>query len=151
MKEASFDSAKATGRIENAGKLQKKNSILSGSDTFIFEASAVGCDGELIGFASTAATELVEMHESAVEEDFEQPKAIWHWLGPLAWFCWRSPFPDYRTCMKGLLVLQGSVPNATVRPPQLAISDSERIALAPLAKEASILEAVENPAKLSAD
>ena len=38
---------------------------MTGSDTFIFEAMIMGCDGALIGFAGTATAELVAMQRAA--------------------------------------------------------------------------------------
>ncbi len=126
LKEASFDTPKTVETIACARTLPRKLAILTGSDTFIWEAMVMGCDGALIGFAGTATAELVLMHRYAVARDYERGAALWERLGPLARYCWRAPIRDYRPRMKEVLKLQGLFPNATVRPPQLGVDDAER-------------------------
>jgi 4-hydroxy-tetrahydrodipicolinate synthase len=100
----------------------------------------MGCDGALIGFAGTATAELVEMHRAAVARDFEAAFMIWDRLGPLARFCWRAPIRDYRPRMKEVLKLQGLIPHASVRPPQLCVDDAERAELSRLAEQAGLID-----------
>jgi 4-hydroxy-tetrahydrodipicolinate synthase len=140
LKEASFDTAKTIETIAAAKALPRKLGIMTGSDTFIWEAMVMGCDGALIGFAGTATAELVEMQRAAASGDYARGIAIWERLGPLARFCWRAPIRDYRPRMKEVLKLQGLFPHATVRPPQLGVDDAERAELARLAQHAGLLD-----------
>jgi 4-hydroxy-tetrahydrodipicolinate synthase len=140
MKEASFDAVRTTETVDFVRTLPRKIGIMTGSDTFIFEALLMGCDGALIGFASTAVAELVAMHRKVDEHDFVSAKAIWSKLGPLARYCWRAPLRDYRPRMKEIVHMQGLIAHATVRPPQPGVSDSERAELRRLAHAAGILE-----------
>ncbi|HVE48230.1 MAG TPA: dihydrodipicolinate synthase family protein [Casimicrobiaceae bacterium] len=141
LKEASFDTTKTIETIDAAKKLPRKLGILTGSDTFIWEAMLMGCDGALIGFAGTATDQLIEMHHAAESRDYARGAAIWERLGPLARFCWRAPIRDYRPRMKEVLKLQGMFPHATVRAPQLGIDDSERVELARLVRGAGLMPA----------
>jgi len=113
--------------------------ILTGSDTFIMEAMVMGCDGALIGFAGTATDQLIAMHRAVAMSDYARAKEIWRRLGPLARFCWRPPIRDYRPRMKEVLVLQGLIRHAAVRPPQLPVEEGERAELGRLAMEAGLL------------
>jgi 4-hydroxy-tetrahydrodipicolinate synthase len=140
LKEASFDTTKTIETIATAKTLPRKLGIMTGSDTFILEAMIMGCDGALIGFAGTATAELVEMHRAAAARDFAAAFAIWERLGPLARFCWRAPIRDYRPRMKEVLKLQGLIPHATVRPPQLGVDDAERVELRKLAEQAGLID-----------
>lgn len=140
MKEASFDAARTTEVIDAAKRLPRKIGIMTGSDTFIFEAFVMGCDGALIGFAATGTAEMVAMHRAVEEGRYADGKAIWDRFGPLARYCWRAPLRDYRPRMKEVLALQGVIPHATARPPQLGISDDERVELRRLAEFAGLLE-----------
>lgn len=140
MKEASFDAVRTTETVDAAKKLQRKIGIMTGSDTFILEAMIMGCDGALIGFASTATAELVEMHRLVEIEDYHAAKKIWGRLGPLARYCWRAPLRDYRPRMKEIVAMQGLIPCAAARPPQLGVSNEERAELRRLAKAAGILD-----------
>ena len=139
LKEASFDTPKTVETIEAAAALPHRIGILTGSDTFILEAMLRGCDGALIGFAGTATDELVAMHRAVVAADYATAKAIWDRLGPLARFCWRPPIRDYRPRMKEVLVMQGLIRHAAVRPPQLPVDDAERRELRRLAERAGLL------------
>ncbi len=141
LKEASFDTTKTVETIDAARALPRKIGILTGSDTFIWEAMLMGCDGALIGFAGTATAELIAMHRACVERDYERGAAIWARLGPLARYCWRAPIRDYRPRMKEVLKLQRLIAHSTVRPPQLGVDDAERAQIAQLAHEAGLLDA----------
>ena len=141
LKEASFDTTKTVETIATAATLPRKLGILTGSDTFICEAMVMGCDGALIGFAGTATRELIDMHRAVVAKDFVRAFAIWGRLGPLARYCWRAPIRDYRPRMKEVLKLQGLIPHATVRAPQLPVDDAERAQIARLALQAGLLDA----------
>jgi len=139
LKEASFDTTKTVETIDTARALPRKIGILTGSDTFILEAMIFGCDGALIGFAATATAELIRMHQAVVAKDFPTAFAIWDRLGPLARYAWRPPIRDYRPRMKEVLVLQGLIRHAAVRPPQLPVDDAERAELRRLAEQAGLL------------
>ena len=141
LKEASFDTTKTIETIDAAKTLPRKLGILTGSDTFIWEAMVMGCDGALIGFAGTATAQLVEMHACAARRDYARGAAIWERLGPLARYCWRAPIRDYRPRMKEVLRLQGLFPHAAVRAPQLGVDDAERAHIRELVARAGLLEA----------
>ncbi|HUQ76034.1 MAG TPA: dihydrodipicolinate synthase family protein [Burkholderiales bacterium] len=139
LKEASFDTTKTLETIDTAKTLPRKLGILTGSDTFIYEAMLMGCDGALIGFAGTATAELVAMHAAVKRRDYDAGAAIWARLGPLARYCWRLPIRDYRPRMKEVLKMQGLIAHATVREPQLGVDDAERRELRRLASQAGLL------------
>jgi 4-hydroxy-tetrahydrodipicolinate synthase len=139
LKEASFDTTKTVETIATARTLPRKLGIMTGSDTFICEAMVMGCDGALIGFASTATAELIDMHRRVQAKDFTGAFAIWDKLGPLARYCWRAPIRDYRPRMKEVLQMQGLIAHATVRPPQLGVGADERGELRKLAQAAGLL------------
>jgi 4-hydroxy-tetrahydrodipicolinate synthase len=135
IKESSFDVAQTLQTIEVAGRLERPIGVLTGSDTFIFEAMVMGCTGALIGFAGTATRELVAMNDFVQRGDLASAKAIWARLGPLARFCWQPPIRDFRPRMKEVLRLQGLFPSAACREPQLGVSQAERAAIATLCRQ----------------
>jgi len=140
LKEASFDTGHTLQSIEAARQVREVG-ILTGSDTIILEAFLIGCDGGLIGFAGTAVEELVRMQRAAAARDVPAAYAIWDRLGPLARFCWSPPLRNYRPRMKEVLVMQGLFRTATVRRPQMDVTDAERAELRRLATHADLLEA----------
>jgi 4-hydroxy-tetrahydrodipicolinate synthase len=79
------------------------------------------------------------MHRLVRERRYDEAAAIWARLGPLARYCWRDPIRDYRPRMKEVLKLQGLIPHATVREPQLGVDDAERETLRVLAKRAGLI------------
>ena len=139
LKEASFDTTKTLETIDTARTLPRKIGIMTGSDTFILEAMIFGCDGALIGFAGTATDQLIRMHKAVEAKDFDTAFEIWGRLGPLARYCWRAPIRDYRPRMKEVLVMQGLIRHAAVRPPQLPVDKTERAELRRLAEHAGLI------------
>lgn len=139
LKEASFDTTKTVQTIDLARGLPRKLGILTGSDTFIYEAMIMGCDGALIGFAGTATEQLIRMNALVRERRYDEAAAIWARLGPLARYCWRDPIRDYRPRMKEVLKLQGLFTHATVREPQLGVDDAERAEIARLTRQAGLI------------
>lgn len=125
IKEASFDVAQTLQTIEIAAGLDAPIGVLTGSDTFIFEAMMMGCSGALIGFAGTATAELVAMNRAVRTGDFGAGKAIWERLGPIARYAWRPPIRDFRPRMKEVLRFQGLFPSAACREPQLGVAEDE--------------------------
>lgn len=139
IKESSFDVAQTLSTIETAKRLARPIGVLTGSDTFIFEAMMMGCDGALIGFAATFTADLVAMNQGVQTGDLAAARAIWQRLGPIARYCWRPPIRDFRPRMKEVLRLQGHFPSAAVREPQLGIGDEERAEIARLMRENGLL------------
>ncbi len=139
IKEASFDIAQTLQTIETARTLPRPIGVLTGSDTFIFEALMMGCSGALIGFAGTATAELVAMNDAVQSGDFGTGRSIWKKLGPLARYCWRPPIRDFRPRMKEVLRLQGVFPSAACREPQLGIGEQERSEIAEICRRQGLL------------
>ena len=139
IKESSFDVSQTLSTVEVAQNLSKPIGVLTGSDTFIFEAMVMGCTGALIGFAGTATRELVAMNDGVQSGDLASAKAIWAKWGPLARYCWRPPIRDFRPRMKEVLKLQGLFPSAACREPQLGVSDDERVVITRICREQGLL------------
>ena len=139
IKEASFDVGQTLQTIEVARGLARPIGVLTGSDTFIFEAMVMGCNGALIGFAGTATRELVAMHHAVHVGDLAAGRAIWDTLGPIARYCWRLPIRDFRPRMKEVLRLQGLFPSAACREPQLGIDAAEQSEIARLCRAQGLI------------
>ena len=140
IKEASFDVAQTLSTIETAASLDRPLGVLTGSDTFIFEAMVMGCTGALIGFAGTATAELVAMERAVATGELAKGRAIWQKLGPIARYCWRPPIRDFRPRMKEVLRWQGLFPSAACREPQLGLSEAERRAIGALCERQELVQ-----------
>lgn len=139
IKESSFDVAHTQQVIEVARDLDHPIGVITGSDTFIFEAMIMGCSGALIGFAGTATRELVAMDACVRKGDLVTAHSIWTKLGPLARYCWQPPIRDFRPRMKEVLRLQGLFPSNACREPQLNISEAERNEIAALCRQCGVI------------
>ena len=84
-KEASFDTTKTLETIDTAKRLPRKLGIMTGSDTFIYEAMLMGCDGA-DRFRRHRTKELIEMHAAVQRREYDRGAEIWARLGPLARF-----------------------------------------------------------------
>jgi 4-hydroxy-tetrahydrodipicolinate synthase len=129
IKESSFDANQTIQVVQAVAALPDPIAVLTGSDTFIYEALLMGCDGALIGFAGTAVKELVAMQRAVDAGDAQTGREIWDRLAPIARFCWRAPIRDFRPRMKEVLRLQGLIASNVVRRPQLNISEAEKTEL----------------------
>lgn len=139
IKEASFDVAQTLATIEAAATLPRPIGVLTGSDTFIFEAMVMGCTGALIGFAGSFTRELVAMDAGVRAGDLAGAREIWARIGPIARFCWRPPIRDFRPRMKEVLRLQGLILGAACREPQLGLDAAERAAIESLMRRQGLL------------
>ena len=139
IKESSFDANQTIQSVASVKALADPIGILTGSDTFIYEALIMGCDGALIGFAGTAVAELVAMNDAVQNGDAQAGRDIWERLAPLARYCWRPPIRDFRPRMKEVLRLQGLIKEAAVRRPQLGIGEAEKAELRRLAEAAKLI------------
>lgn len=139
IKESSFDANQTIQAVQAVAALPDPIAVLTGSDTFIYEAMLMGCDGALIGFAGTAVAELVAMQRAIDAGDAQTGREIWERLAPLARYCWRAPIRDFRPRMKEVLRLQGLIAASAVRRPQLNISDAEKAELRRIASAAGLI------------
>lgn len=138
IKESSFDANQTIQAVQSVKALESPIGVLTGSDTFIYEALLMGCDGALIGFAGTAVAELVAMNQAVQGGEAQRGRAIWDRLAPLARYCWRPPIRDFRPRMKEVLRLQGLIASSAVRRPQLDIDVEEKAELKRLAAAAGL-------------
>ncbi len=112
--------------------------MLTGSDTFIFEAMTMGCDGALIGFAGTFTRELVAMNDGVQGGDLAAAATSGGSSADRPLLL-ASTHPGFPPRMKEVLRLQGHFPCAATREPQLGIDDAERAEIARLMRQQELL------------
>ena len=64
-----------------------------------------------------------------MENDFDKTKEIGRKIQPLVDSTFGPPVRNYRARLKEVLVMQGVIERATVRPPLVTISEAEREAI----------------------
>lgn len=126
IKEASFDALRFV-RLRDQLRRLRPITLLTGNDNFILESFVLGAGGALIGMSAIATREQVEMVETYRSGDVAAAQAASDRLAPLIDAVFgRPPVRNYRARIKEGLVMQGVIPDATVRPPLLPVSDAER-------------------------
>lgn len=139
IKEASFDVAQTLQTVEGARALPRPIGVLTGSDTFIFEAMLMGCSGALIGFAGGPAGPMTAMNRHVQAGRLAEARAIWDRWGPIARACWLPPIRDFRPRMKVVLQHLGLFPSAACREPQLGIAPAEAAAIVELCRRQGVV------------
>ncbi|MBI2881599.1 MAG: dihydrodipicolinate synthase family protein [Candidatus Tectomicrobia bacterium] len=129
VKEASFDALKFVRTVAVLGAGPRPITILTGNDNFICESFILGAKGALIGFGTVATSLQVEAFHAAMENDFARVMEIGRKIQPLVDATFGPPVRNYRARLKEVLVMQGVIERATVRPPLMPVPDAERAAI----------------------
>lgn len=111
IKEASFD----RDRLAETVKVSAKP-VLTGNDNFILESFELGCVGALIGFGAVHTAEQVAIIADWQRGALGDARAASERLQPIADAIFAPPVADYRRRLKELLVEQGVIDAAHMRP-----------------------------------
>jgi 4-hydroxy-tetrahydrodipicolinate synthase len=111
IKEASFDRDRCAETVKISAK-----PVLTGNDNFILESFELGCTGALVGFGAVHTAEQVTMIADWHRGAFESARAASARLQPIADGLFAPPVTEYRRRMKELLVRQGVLDAAHMRP-----------------------------------
>ena len=129
IKDASFEEKVFVELVEAVRQQPRSIAILTGDDPFIYESFELGADGALLGFGAVPTRQLAEMVDLAVSGHWAESKAIMDRLTPLERAMFAAPVRNYRARAKEALVMQGTIPRATVREPLLPATKGERDAM----------------------
>lgn len=139
IKEASFDAMRflqVKAALESASR---KITFLTGNDNFICESFILGAEGALLGFSTLGTREQVSMLAAIRRGDIHEAQELGSRLQPLADIIFAPPVTDYRARTKEALKMLGILENTTVRPPLLAVSESERSTVQRALRSAGLL------------
>jgi 4-hydroxy-tetrahydrodipicolinate synthase len=142
IKEASFDPMRFLELRAVLDAFDRPITLLNGNDNFITEALILGAEGALLGFATLATAEQVELQRLVRAGDIEGARELGARLQKLADVIFAPPVADYRVRTKEALRMLGWIPGTVVRPPLLPIEADERVRIAAALEEARVLEAV---------
>ena len=126
IKEASFDAMRFLQVKAALGSAARRITLLTGNDNFICESFILGAEGALLGFSTLGTQEQVRMMNAIQRGELEEARELGPRLQALADVIFAPPVTDYRARTKEALKMLGILDNATVRPPQLPISETER-------------------------
>src|SRR5215217_4937739 len=125
IKEASFDAMRFLQVKAALQSASRKITFLTGNDNFICESFILGAEGALLGFSTLGTREQVMMLDAIARDDTTKARELGSRLQPLADVIFAPPITDYRARTKEAFKLLGILEHTTVRPPLLAIPESE--------------------------
>jgi 4-hydroxy-tetrahydrodipicolinate synthase len=125
-KEASFDMKLFTDTMQQLERQNAVMEVLTGNDRFVAESYKLGASGALIGVSNVATEKWAAMDRAGRAGDFDNAAAIQKELESLKELIFSEPIVEAVARIKIILEDEGLIKTATVRRPQLGVSESER-------------------------
>ena len=126
FKEASFDIDLFTETMKQLEREKATMEVLSGNDRFVAESYRLGAAGALIGVANVATEKWAAMDLAAQQGDFDKAAALQKELEAVKEIVFSEPIVEAVARIKIVLNHEGLIKMATVRRPQLGISEGEK-------------------------
>jgi len=126
FKEASFDKELFTSSAKQLQRDKAAMSILTGNDRFVAECYQLGANGALIGVANVATEKWGAMDFAGRAGKFDEAFRIQKELESVKELVFSEPIVEAVARIKVVLHYEGLIKTATVRRPQLGISEAEK-------------------------
>ena len=126
FKEASFDIELFTNTAKQLQRDKSPMRILTGNDRFVAESYQLGANGALIGVANVATEKWGALDFAGRAGKFDQAAAIQNELAAIKELVFSEPIVEAVARIKAVLHDEGLIKTATVRRPQLGISEGEK-------------------------
>jgi 4-hydroxy-tetrahydrodipicolinate synthase len=126
LKEALFDAKRFREIVNVVRSVGRPITILTGNDNFIWESYLLGAEGALLGACAVATRAHVGVYEAARRGDWRTARELGDRVQALVDAMFAAPVRDYRARAKEMLVMQGIIAHAHVRPPLLPLSAEDR-------------------------
>jgi 4-hydroxy-tetrahydrodipicolinate synthase len=126
FKEASFDIDLYTRTCQRLKKDGRAMRILTGNDRFVGKSYELGAVGALIGMANLAVDRWAELDKAGRRGDFRAALEIQEELKELSELVFAEPIVEAVARIKAILQAEGLIATASVRRPQLGITDQQR-------------------------
>jgi 4-hydroxy-tetrahydrodipicolinate synthase len=139
IKEALFDAKRFREIAALVRGASRPITILTGNDNFIWESYLLGADGGLLGACATCTRTHVQVHEAARKGDWKTVRELGDRIQKVVDALFAAPVRNYRARSKEVLVLQGILKHAYMRPPLQPVSPEERQTLKKVLEEAGEL------------
>jgi 4-hydroxy-tetrahydrodipicolinate synthase len=110
-------------------QLERQNAtmeVLTGNDRFVAESYRLGASGALIGVSNVATQKWAAMDTAGRAGDFESAAAIQKELESLKELIFSEPIVEAVARIKIILAHEGLIDTATIRRPQLGVSEAEK-------------------------
>lgn len=139
IKEALFDAKRFREIVNVVRAAPRAITVLTGNDNFIWESYLLGAEGALLGACATCTRTHVLVHEAAMRGDWRTARELGDRLQRVVDAIFAPPVRDYRARSKEVLVMQGIIGHAHMRPPLLPVGPEDRQALKRALQEAGEL------------
>ncbi|MDP9128763.1 MAG: dihydrodipicolinate synthase family protein, partial [Candidatus Binatota bacterium] len=126
FKEASFDIELFTNTAKLLQRDKSPMRILTGNDRFVAESYQLGANGALIGVANVATEKWGAMDFAGRAGKFDEAFRIQKELESVKELVFSEPIVEAVARIKAVLHYEGLIKTATVRRPQLGISEAEK-------------------------
>ena len=105
--------------------LSRPINVLTTHSAWLMASLSMGCKGVLSGSGSVIAELQVALFEAVQNNDMEAARRLSDRIYPTAQCFYAAPTVDMHNRMKEALVILGRIPNATVRPPLVKLTEAE--------------------------
>lgn len=126
FKEASFDINLFSETMKQLDRDNGAMQVLTGNDRFVAESYRLGACGALIGVANLATEKWAALDMAGRTGEFDQATAIQRELESLKELVFSEPIVEAVARIKVVLQHEGLIQTATIRRPQLGISEAEQ-------------------------
>jgi 4-hydroxy-tetrahydrodipicolinate synthase len=126
IKEALFDAKRFREIVDVVHQASRRITILTGNDNFIWESYLLGAEGALLGACAVCTATHVAVYEAAMRGDWETAQRKGDRIQNVVDAVFAAPVRDYRARCKEVLVLQGILQHAHMRPPLTPIGPADR-------------------------
>jgi 4-hydroxy-tetrahydrodipicolinate synthase len=113
--------------------------VLTGNDNFIWESYLLGAEGALLGACAVTTRTHVLVHQAAMRGDWATAREKGDRIQKLVDVIFAAPVRDYRARCKEVLVMQGLLGHAHMRPPLTPVGPDDRQRLKEALEEAGEL------------
>ena len=126
FKEASFDIDLFTETMKQLERQNASMEVLTGNDRFVAESYRLGAAGALIGVSNVDTQRWAAMDLASQAGNFDKAAEVQKELEAVKELVFREPIVEAVARIKIILEHEGLIKTATVRRPQLGVSDPER-------------------------
>ena len=126
FKEASFDVSLFTETVKQLKCENAAMEVLTGNDRFVAESYRIGAYSALIGVSNLATEKWTAMDLASRTGDFDKAMAIQRELESVKELVFSEPIVEAVARIKIVLQHEGLIRSATVRRPQLGVSEAEK-------------------------
>jgi 4-hydroxy-tetrahydrodipicolinate synthase len=129
LKEASFDISLFSETMKQLDRDNAAMQVLTGNDRFVAESYRLGASGALIGVANLATEKWAALDRAGRTGEFAQATAIQRELESLKELVFSEPIVEAVARIKTVLQHERLIKTASIRRPQLGISQAEQAEL----------------------